>query len=93
MYFDTYQNTFQCILYCKIVKEVNDISIFKTDYIATLNSSAIYGATCLHGDSECKGIHRICKTLFSYTKYLFFFPFNIKGTFKNFVFRKLIQIN
>ncbi|CAG8482351.1 10858_t:CDS:2 [Funneliformis mosseae] len=40
----------------EVAKEVNDISTFKTNYIATLNSSAIYGATCKHGDLECKAI-------------------------------------
>ncbi|EXX75002.1 hypothetical protein RhiirA5_352525 [Rhizophagus irregularis] len=44
-----------------VVKEVNDISTFKTNYIATLNSSATYGATCKHGDLECNGnIQELC---------------------------------
>ncbi|RIA99132.1 hypothetical protein C1645_748042 [Glomus cerebriforme] len=44
-----------------VVNEVNDIATFKTDYIATLNSSATYGATCKHGDLECKGnIQELC---------------------------------
>ncbi|CAG8588997.1 7421_t:CDS:2 [Funneliformis caledonium] len=45
----------------EVAKEVNDISTFKTNYIATLNSSATYGATCKHGDLECKGnIQELC---------------------------------
>ncbi|CAJ0649467.1 10896_t:CDS:2 [Entrophospora sp. SA101] len=35
------------------LKEVNDIAIITTDYVANLNDSEKYGVTCKHGELEC----------------------------------------
>ncbi|CAJ0834957.1 8070_t:CDS:2 [Entrophospora sp. SA101] len=37
------------------LKEVNDIAIITTDYVANLNDSEKYGVTCKHGELECIG--------------------------------------
>ncbi|CAG8754226.1 890_t:CDS:2, partial [Acaulospora morrowiae] len=36
-----------------VLKQVNEISNFTTNYIATLDDSAPYGAYCKHANIEC----------------------------------------
>ncbi|CAG8692234.1 1646_t:CDS:2, partial [Cetraspora pellucida] len=37
----------------EVLKQTNDITIITTNYVAKLNDSATYGATCKHEDIEC----------------------------------------
>ncbi|KAJ3194256.1 hypothetical protein HK101_003142 [Irineochytrium annulatum] len=47
-------------VYCEnamadVLAKVGSLVDFKTEFIAKINSSATYGATCMHGDDECRG--------------------------------------
>ncbi|KAI9089804.1 hypothetical protein DFS34DRAFT_382888 [Phlyctochytrium arcticum] len=48
-------------VFANVLAKVLPIVHFATHYIATPNASALYGATCKHGDDECKGnIQQLC---------------------------------
>ncbi|CAG8573925.1 4741_t:CDS:2, partial [Gigaspora rosea] len=57
-------------------KQTNDITTITTNYVATLNDSAPYGASCKHEDIECIGnIQQLC--------FRYFYP--DQATFFNFL--------
>ncbi|RHZ57887.1 hypothetical protein Glove_382g68 [Diversispora epigaea] len=48
-------------IFDKVVRQVHNISITTTDYIAVLDDSAKYGAHCKHSNIECIGnIQELC---------------------------------
>ncbi|KAF0373748.1 gamma interferon inducible lysosomal thiol reductase [Gigaspora margarita] len=60
----------------EVLKQTNDITTIRTNYVATLNDSTAYGASCKHEDIECIGnIQQLC--------FRFFYP--DQTTFFNFL--------